>query len=663
MRTTASVAVNSLMPKTKDDLKLKFVGALIEQLGAQLYPSATATVAELISNAWDADAQNVWVTIPLGESWTEASEIVVIDDGNGMTRDEARDKYLVVGRKRRVEEGQASEGGRQVHGRKGIGKLAAFGTAGWLECLTTRESEPTSFGLDYDEIRQLNPGDDYDVRPATDDSPLINPDTGETLTHGTRITLLKLRLRIALSQDRFLSSMSRRFSLATSEMAVNINGQKLKRFDIPLEFRFPQDGVPKDVEIAIVDGWAVETLHDGNEIKWWIGFTPLPLEEQSFQGISVLARGKMAQHPFMFGRSQGVEGQLGQEYLVGEVMADWVDRGEDIGDDLIQANRDGLQLEDERLEPLLDWGRSRLGWALRKRQRLRIEKRESEIKDGPDIALLIEPFSRSEKSMFRRLAVDFSQTREVEKSEVVNFVGQVVNAYDDSSVRDLIEAIEAEDDVQRQTLWKLVHEFGLIDARRKASIIEARLATIDQLEKAVKTGALEVPNLHATIKRNPWLLDPRWDLLDDEVNVAELDEAFAPEDDEAGLRLDFIFVLAPRLPAQVDQVVVVEIKRGYFTDGRVRKATEQELSKFQDYVAVVQEHYETSSEGPVVSGLLIAEAYTPRAVRRKKQLEQIVDPRLRFKTWAQVVDDTNRFHRGWLEVSRRRSLDRVEGED
>ena len=42
-------------------LKLRFLGALIEQLGAQLYPSATATVAELISNAWDAEANTVWV--------------------------------------------------------------------------------------------------------------------------------------------------------------------------------------------------------------------------------------------------------------------------------------------------------------------------------------------------------------------------------------------------------------------------------------------------------------------------------------------------------------------------------------------------------------------------------------------------------------------------
>jgi len=257
--------------------------------------------------------------------------------------------------------------------------------------------------------------------------------------------------------------------------------------------------------------------------------------------------------------------------------------------------------------------------------------------------------------MFRRLAKDFGRNREIEPEDVVDFVGQVVNAYNDASVRDLIEAIEAEDDVQRQTLWTLVHEFGLIDARRKASIIEARLATIDQLEKAVQAGALEVPDLHSIVKANPWLLDPRWDLLDDEVRVTDLDAAFKPEEDEDGLRLDFIFVLAPRAPASVDQVVVVEIKRGYSRDGQLRRASDTEVGKFQDYVLAVQEFYERLTPRPAVIGLLVAEDYTRRAMTKKKQLEQIADPRYLFKTWAQVVDDTDRFHRGWLEVSRRRS--------
>ena len=50
-------------------LVLRFGGKLVEQLGAQLYPRVTSSVAELVSNAWDADATNVAVSLPLDEPW------------------------------------------------------------------------------------------------------------------------------------------------------------------------------------------------------------------------------------------------------------------------------------------------------------------------------------------------------------------------------------------------------------------------------------------------------------------------------------------------------------------------------------------------------------------------------------------------------------------
>ena len=111
----------------QEPLELKFAGALVEQLGAQLYPSATATVAELISNAWMQTPATFGSPFPFGTRWTAEHVIEVIDDGHGMTRDQAQSQYLVVGRKRRLRDGGRSPGGRAIHGRKGIGKLAAFG--------------------------------------------------------------------------------------------------------------------------------------------------------------------------------------------------------------------------------------------------------------------------------------------------------------------------------------------------------------------------------------------------------------------------------------------------------------------------------------------------------------------------------------------------------
>ena len=212
---------------------------LVEQLGAQLYPSATSTVAELISNAWDADAKNVWVTIPFGQSWTANGMIEVLDDGHGMTRQEAQHRYLIVGRKRRLEDGGFTPSGRLVHGRKGSGKLAAFGTGEILDCYTVSGNQIVSFRLDYNRIRKPKPSDDYEVEEATGQSPPLTPNRFP-LASGTRIRLSELRLKRSISERRFMRSMSRRFSIDQAMMRVFINGNQLQRFDMDLSVQVPQ---------------------------------------------------------------------------------------------------------------------------------------------------------------------------------------------------------------------------------------------------------------------------------------------------------------------------------------------------------------------------------------------------------------------------------------
>lgn len=639
-----------------DALVLKFGGSLVEQLGAQLYPSVTATVAELVSNAWDAEATNVWISMPFG-TWAPESEITVIDDGLGMTREEAQHAYLVVGRKRRLEgrRERSATGLRRVHGRKGIGKLAAFGTASILECSTLKDGQQTAFRLDYEKIRRLAPTADYAVEQTTDASTPVNPESGLALAHGTRIRLTGLLQKRSLSEEQFLRSMSRRFAISANEMTVLVNGVVLTRFNMDVQFRFPGDATPEGV--VEEDGWAVEAVAEDRVVKWWIGFTEKPLDDDGLQGISVLANQKMAQRPFMFERSQGTEGQLGQEYLVGEVQADWIDVGVDVEDDLIQSNRDQLQLEDQRLADFIAWGRRRLAWALRERNRLRGEEAVKKFEANDQLVTLFEPFTKAERAQFTRIAVTASKLPEMDGDGLVDLMRSVVDANSDVAVRGMLEEIQASDDAVQPRMWELVRQFGLIDARRVLTIIEARLETIRKLKTALVTGAREVPELHDTVRKDPWLLDPRWHLLDDEVDMTKLGIDFKPEMDDTGSILDFMFGLLPHPPALVDEIVIVEIKRGTHPDGQIRTASEGEVDKFSHYVGAAREFQsKANTRAPRVRGLMIAQGYTKNADRQRKILETVLDPQMEFKTWDRVIDETERMHLGWLEVSRLRSL-------
>ena len=645
------------------ELRLKFAGALVEQLGAQLYPSATATIAELISNSWDADARNVWITIPLGEAWGPDKEIVVVDDGSGMTRQQAQERYLVVGRKRREDSGVKSDGGRLVHGRKGIGKLAAFGTAGVLELLTVRDRDRTSFRLDYDEIRQQPPGSDSDVLPSTDTADLTDKD-GANLEHGTRVRLTRLRLKRAMPQAQFLRSMSRRFALDDRQMRVFINGEALEKFDLDLEFRFPKDGSPTEARIDD-EGWAVEQIESSagpRDVRWWIGFTESPLEDETQQGISVIANGKMAQRPFLFDRASGTEGQLGQEYLVGEVKADWLDEGTGIETDLIQSNRDQLQLEDERLKPLVDWGRKRLAWALRERNDLKKAQNLKGVEVSDNVRDLMGGLTKREQERYMAVAKTVSRIPEIRPDGVENLMVEILNAKEDAAVRGMIEEIETQGDDVQVRMWDLVRQFSLVDARRTLTLVEARLATIEKLQKSIDEGAREIPEIHDIIKDDTWLIDPRWDLYADEITLDKLGIKYEPAEGEEGRKMDFLFVLVPASPARTDEAIVVEIKRGSNVDGTLRAATEDEVNKFHGYVRTAVKYYSRNTEPTRVRGLMIANRYTERAEEVRDTLEQASSPKLEFKTWDRVIQDTRRLHEGWLRVSQRRIKERRESQ-
>ncbi len=173
-------------------LFLNFHGRIIDHLGIQMYQSPTAAIAEMVSNAWDADATEVNITLPTHENRT----IVIKDNGIGMTFEECQKKFLTVGFDKRKDNPVAKSKlfNRDLMGRKGIGKFAGFGIAEIIEiCTTSQETgEKTSFTLDINKIRS---SDDYvkTESMAIDVTFRTGPSELEKENHGTTVTLKSLK--------------------------------------------------------------------------------------------------------------------------------------------------------------------------------------------------------------------------------------------------------------------------------------------------------------------------------------------------------------------------------------------------------------------------------------------------------------------------------------
>lgn len=300
-------------------LYLRFHGRILDSLGIQMYQSPVAAVAELIANAWDADATIVKVTLP--ERLYGNPELVIEDDGLGMTFEECQNFYLNVGRNRRSEGAARTPSGRPVLGRKGIGKFAGFGIADVMqvETISAETGERTVFELN---IRNLRSDAYVDVspRPVTVVE-YASSDAGRAAEHGTIIRLRALKLQTVRTPEPFARSMARRFNLASQadDFTVTVNGHALPEDVEPfgVEFDFPRDYdlTERPEGLAVVNDWGHETLPNGNTIQWRIRFANTPIGNEEFRGVSVFCGVKIAQNPFFFNLAGGLGGQHGNHIL------------------------------------------------------------------------------------------------------------------------------------------------------------------------------------------------------------------------------------------------------------------------------------------------------------------------------------------------------------
>jgi Histidine kinase-, DNA gyrase B-, and HSP90-like ATPase len=509
-----------LLPGRKsEELKLTFAGNIIKHLGVQMYAGRpVSAIAELISNAWDADANEVRVRLPLDEPWSPTSNqyIQVADNGNGMTWDMVRDAYLDVGRDRRESDhSDKSPGGRAVQGRKGIGKLAGFGIADTLEVQTVHKSpDPTIkkpsllwFKLDLSDLKRVKSG------PAPVDviyaGPVSEAPRGSRTSKGTTVRLRHLHERRAQNADRFHRSMSHRFLLIGPKFHVLINRESLREEEIDLQWRWPKQG------------WTTANVPGCGPVQYWIGFTPVPRKqnEGELSGLLIYTRGKVSQEETNFEISGGVTGQHGLRYLVGMVKAEWLDSGI-TGTDFIATPRDAIAWESPQGAAFKDWGQNLVRKSLADWAKLRTKQREKQIKEvSPKVSGRIERLAPSYKDAALEF-VDKFKSVEMEPGEFEEILSWFLDALENATLRNILQKLRLSDVNDLAQLDDLLSKMEIRTAVTLLQIIESNLAAIDTLERMHRHDAKERGVLSKHLENNAWLIDPTWMLNKAEARVS-----------------------------------------------------------------------------------------------------------------------------------------------
>lgn len=512
-----------------EKLVLRFAHNIIEHLGLKLYQNKpTNVIAELVSNSWDADAEQVHVKVIQGE--TGAPQFVaVMDDGEGMSRETLASHYLIVGKPKRTAknvEKKSNVKQRDAMGRKGIGKLAPFGVANIVDLITIDNGNLFWLRFSLAEIRKHADGQDtigsyeplmiadgvllsdFDVANYENSCPdLVQKfiDIVSVRKSGTMVLASDLTLRRALSISQLRESLGRRFTvtLARPDFKVYVNDDELADADVfPKWFlRIPAEGF---------DTHYIDAGDGPKKLKFWAGFVNEAEWSQDQAGVGIYAHGKIAQdRPFFF-KVKGRE--IFTRYLYATVEADWLD---ELPDDVISTDRTSIDWEHPMTESLMGWGADKVKEWIKLYEQKRKEKdkeenegavknieqktnqRLTDVEREGIISLLGE--------ITPRLSKDNAQTEQLAETLTRAWVHQPTRRM----VKDLWERLsesETADDFATT-----VHELGrhmVPEALTLSVSVAQRIFAITELESTIfHKGETALQEL---IEQFPWILDPTY---------------------------------------------------------------------------------------------------------------------------------------------------------
>jgi signal transduction histidine kinase len=108
--------------------------ALFEELGERLVSKPEIALAELVKNSYDADATNCLLKL-------SANEIVVVDDGHGMTEDNFLKNWMVISSQAKGIARFSRKYGRSMAGSKGVGRFSARYLGSVVTLVTVADSD------------------------------------------------------------------------------------------------------------------------------------------------------------------------------------------------------------------------------------------------------------------------------------------------------------------------------------------------------------------------------------------------------------------------------------------------------------------------------------------------------------------------------------------
>jgi len=452
----------------KKEYRLSIDPRILELLGPSLYTNIYYILAELIANAYDAEAHNVYII-------SNKDDITVEDDGKGMSYQNGDiKKYLSVAEVSRNnnEDSTTKTLKRKKMGRKGVGKLAALSVSENVLIKTISNGEKSGFILS----RYIN--DDNLLTPISDENITFNRIT----SNGTAVVMQNPQYKLHSTLKAIKRNLLKIFPLVSEDFQIHLirgtEEETIKDFDKEMiaelstlitlgddftylnehfktAFENKKDELLKNqpiysAPISMKDRWGEE--HSYNvEVKGWIGTylttrgRKAELTDFPDNFISLYANNKMGEFNILPLVGQN---KLPEVYVVGQLHVDIFELTE--LPDMALSNRQGYKSDDKRYQTVLDYVRKILLPDILKMRDIYVDlnkkekeekKLEQQRKDEADFRQSVDRFRRNaSKKAASRISQKFG-IKEAQIEEVENILSDEINANSpDMGIKSIIDS-------------------------------------------------------------------------------------------------------------------------------------------------------------------------------------------------------------------------------
>jgi hypothetical protein len=636
----------------------------IDKLGIKLYDKVSAVLAELIANAYDADAERVTITLPLntmlatkaeGEIHDRGLEIRIQDDGHGMTADDVNEYYLNVGINRRAARGEVSPvKGRKVMGRKGIGKLAPFGICHEIEVITAGGGPNDAAFTTSHFVLRLN-----DIMSPSDQDYYPEPgalDGTRAEASGTTVILRQFDRRRVPEAEMLHRQLAARFGLRQDDWRVDA----VDSADPSNSFT-----VGDELAIAVLEGTMTELdgrlidLEDGTRlpVRGWVGYARDPYKDEAMAGIRIFARGKLVAQTRDFDIQPGFTGEFKmRSYIVGQLHADWLDEDED----LIRSDRQDIIWNSEKGEVLRLWGQSLVREIARSGEvslttrvwdefveLSRLEERLEQA--APQDSELRDSVRRAAKLLVRRTDREAVRDREY----VERIIGLAFSIGPHRSLLDALHDAASQSSTTLDIVVELFKRASVAEVYSLGQVARERVDAVKRLRELIGSQETLERELQVLLERAPWILHPDWTPLSRNQSLRKVREAFeswygknrgteittTAIGTHPSTRPDFILVSNEWV------LEIVEIKRPNHS------LTDAEMERAYRYLEDLRQFLGENAElGSVFREQRLTIVCDRTDFKNPLAEGAMRDPAVRIRTWEEVLASTTQAHEDFLQA-------------